>query len=207
MVLIKRRYDFIKGNVKEFRQACLNYIAKIQIHGPTLGMTEEEIAAEIARINKLLALMDARDQLEVQLKAAVKEVHVEKDDFVTYMRDRRETVRENPACTDAMWIDLGFNTTYASEDSSNLVPVLSAGIEADYPVLKCQKQSTDGWRVYSRTNGIGQFQLIGVSTIGKFIDARPKTDPEKSESREYYLFFVMKDEVVGQKSNIVELVL
>ncbi|WP_321282365.1 hypothetical protein [Marinifilum fragile] len=207
MVLIKKRYDFIKGNVKEFRQACLNYIAKIQIHGPILGMTEEEIAAEIARINKLLALMDARDQLEVQLKAAVKEVNVEKDDFVKYIRTRRDKVRENPACTEAMWIDLGFNTTYANEDSSNLVPELKASVEAEYPVLKCQKQSTDGWKVYSRINGSGQFQLLGVSTTGKYIDARPKADPEKSESREYYLFFMLKDEVVGQKSNIVELVL
>ncbi|MDQ2177055.1 hypothetical protein [Marinifilum sp. D714] len=207
MVLIKRRYDFIKGNVKEFRQACLNYIAKIQIHGPTLGMTEEEIAAEIARINKLLALMDARDQLEVQLKAAVKEVHVEKDDFVAYIRNRRETVRENPACTDAMWIDLGFNTTYASEDSADMVPELKARLEGEYPVLKCQKNSTDGWRVYSRIDGIGQFQLLGVSTTGKYMDVRPKADPGKSESREYYLFYMLKDEVIGQKSNIVELVL
>jgi len=207
MVLIKRRYDFIKGNVKEFRQACLNYIAKIQIYGSILGMTEEEIAAEIARIEKLLALMDAKDQLEVELKAKVKEVNVDKDDFVKYIRSRRDIVRKNPACTEAMWIDLGFNTTYVNEDSSNLVPVLKANIEADYPVLKCQKNSTDGWKVYSRVNGDGQFQLVGVSTTGKFIDARPKVDSQKSESREYYLFYMLKDEVVGQKSNVVELVL
>lgn len=110
---------------------------------------------------------------------------------------------------------------YSESDGQDLgliAPASSSIVAADYQskltlevhpgnvVLKFTKNGVDGVNIYARLRGESLWQKLSYDSMSPYIDNRPLAVAGQPEIREYTCIGVLRDEEIGQRSDIAETV-
>ena len=205
MTIIRKRHDFILGPENAYVYKAIVYKNKLKLHQVELGLTDEEVAADIAVMDKVIAAKEAKDIAVANASAKIEDLSQARTDLTHYMRNRRPQLMALSNYTAAMEIDLGLNITYTNQDTKDMQPKAKINLEGGYSAIKIQKKGTSGFRIYSRVNGEGHFKYLDTCTGTKYIYVREKIDLDKIELREYTFFFIVKDIKVGKESSVYKI--
>lgn len=205
MTVIRKRHDFILGPENAYVDKAIVYKNKLKLHQVELGLTDEQVAADIAVMDDVITKKEAKDIAVANSSAKIEDLSQARTDSTHYMRNRRPELMALPNYTAAMGIDLGLDITYSNKDTKDMQPKAKINLEGGYSAIKIQKEGTSGFRIYSRVNGEGHFKYLDTCTGTKYIDVREKIDQDKIELREYNFFFIVKDIKVGKESSVYKI--
>ncbi len=205
MTIIRKRHDFIAGSENEYVDKAIVYKNKLGIYQDILGLTDEDIAADIAVMDNLIAKKEAKDIALANSSAKIEDLNYAKSELTPYMRKRRVVIMDLPNYTKAIGIDLGIEVTFTNQDTKDMKPEAKLNLEGGYIAIRISKQNTGGVRIYSRINGVGHFKFLDTCTGTKYIDVREKIDADANELREYTFFYIIKDVKVGKESNVYKI--
>ncbi|MBY0426098.1 MAG: hypothetical protein K2Q22_10710 [Cytophagales bacterium] len=116
-------------------------------------------------------------------------------------------IKAHPNYTEAIGQDMGIIGTDISfmsddEDKPTLVTKKVGGVIQ----IKYVKGTADGIYLFSRRGSETEFSSLGVVTKTTYKDDRPNLIPGQPEKREYYAWFMKKDQKIGQESDTVSIV-
>ncbi|PXX98923.1 hypothetical protein DF185_16245 [Marinifilum breve] len=205
MTILKKRHDFIAGPENIYVDKAAVYKKKLPLYKDILGLTDEEIAADIAIMDDVIAKKEAKDIAVANASAKIEELNESRGVLTPYMRNRRVELMAKPNYTKAIGVDLGIEITYTNQDTADMKPEVKVKMQGGYPTIKISKQGTDGVRIYSRINGEGHFKYLDTCNGTQYIDVREKKDEQSYELREYTFFYIVKDTKVGKESNVYKL--
>lgn len=205
MTVIRKRHDFIVGPENAYVDKAVVYKNKLPIYKDVLGLTDEEIAADIAVMDDVISKKEAKDLAVANASSKVEGLNQSRSVLTPYMRNRRTEIMALPNYSKAIGIDLGIEISYTNQDTKNMKPEVKINMEGGYPAIKIFKQGTDGVRIYSRLNGEGKFAFLDTCNGTKYIDVRNKLDNSVFELREYTFFYMIKDAKVGKESNVYKI--
>jgi hypothetical protein len=202
---IVHRNDFIESSEDAYITKAITYKSKLLQYKDILGIDDETVAKETTMIDKVLECKRLKDEAQQNAKARVKGFKNSQKTLTSYMRKRRLEMQTLSAYTDEIGIDMGLETTYTSIDTKDLVPEIQLNLEGGNPTIRFKKQGTDGIRIFSRLNAEGAFTFLDTCSGSSYKDIRLKTNPLEPELREYYVFYTLKGETVGQQSQTVQI--
>jgi hypothetical protein len=200
MAIIRKRHDFIEGPENAYVDKTIVYRMKLKLYQEELGLTDEEVAADIAVMDKVISKKEAKDIAVANASAKIEDFKQARTEETHYMRNRRPELMAKPNFTKAIGIDMGIAITYSNQDTKDLQPEAKINSEGGYPAIKISKKGTSGFRIYSRVNGEGHFKYLDTCSGTKYIDVREKIDSQAFELREYTFFYIVKDVKVGKES-------
>ncbi|MCZ4695819.1 hypothetical protein DWB61_13905 [Ancylomarina euxinus] len=90
-------------------------------------------------------------------------------------------------------------------DTDKQSPTLKDSQVVGVPQIRYDKSVFDGIRIFTRVGDEANFDNGQIITQTKFKDTRARIDPSKPETREYYAYYVIKDKIVGKRSNIIKI--
>ena len=116
-------------------------------------------------------------------------------------------IRVAPGYTEAVGADLGIvgaDTSTSDAPDMTARPTAKAHAIAAYQVqVDFSKGRFDGVFIESRRTGETDWTGLGVDNYSPFIDTRPLLEAGKPEVREYRLRYVLRDQPVGDWSDII----
>ena len=112
-------------------------------------------------------------------------------------------IKANSNYTEAMGEDLGI---IAPEDTTTLgAPELKIEMKGGNPVISFVKSKSDGIRLYGKRGTETTFAFLAVDTRSPYTDSRPNETPGTPEPREYYAYYIQRDEQVGSQSAVISI--
>jgi hypothetical protein len=82
-------------------------------------------------------------------------------------------------------------------------PVLKVKMDGIHPSIGCVKSGFDAVELWSKRGEEKEFTRLATVTHLPYFDNRPNTTPAQAEQRDYYAYFLKKNEVVGSQSAAV----
>ena len=158
MTIIRKRHDFILGPENAYVDKAIVYKSKLTFYKEILGLTDEEIIADMAVMDNVITKKAAKDIAVANASAKIEDLRLARKDLTAYMRKRRPELMAMPNYDTAVEIDLGLDITFSNQDTKDMQPKAQTSSEGGYPAIKIQKNGTDGFRIYSRVNGEGHFK-------------------------------------------------
>jgi hypothetical protein len=111
------------------------------------------------------------------------------------------------AYNDTIGKELGLVGSRLVTEWDSLKPTLSTQLKPDgRVVISFSKGKTNGIHLFCRRGSQTEFEFLGVDTASPYYDTRPNENVGQNEKREYYAVFFVKDELVGDRSDIVSVV-
>ncbi len=173
----------------------------------TIGMPADDRTAFLAAIAAIKAkatlIVDAMDTLE-ELTAgfpAILEQHLP----VVRAEIKRDKTR--PACTLEIQTQLDWIGPVQNVDPAHARPSITIEAQRGRVVVNGKKPGFDAVNIYSRKKGDVQWKLIAVRKRRfPYYDESPLAVADTPEVREYMAIGVVKDEEIGQMSEIKEVV-
>jgi hypothetical protein len=116
-------------------------------------------------------------------------------------------IKASPAYTDVIGNELGIIGTEDTTDFSELKPSLKIQSIGGEVVVSFKKNKTDGVRIYNRRGSEAAFTFLASDTESPYVDNRSKLNPLQPAKREYFAYYIIKDDQIGQQSDIAEFTL
>ncbi|MDO7845917.1 hypothetical protein Q5H92_06085 [Hymenobacter sp. M29] len=94
---------------------------------------------------------------------------------------------------------LELNTTAGkpAERVAAEAPVLKVKMDGIHPSIGCLKRSFDAVQIWCCRTGEKAFTLLATVTHLPYFDNRPNVDPAVAEQRDYYAYYLKKNEVAS----------
>lgn len=220
--------DFFPQKLGDQRNWLENYREQIAVHGPTLGMTAAEVAAEQAAVDAQIAAVDIAIAAE---NAASKAITDRNDAAIINVGRIRATSRRNKtssAYTEGIGQSLGIEGSDSDFDAENYKPKGEAKVLPGEVRIKFVKAGADGVAIYCKVTAadagtpagnsspgpalppaqaeLAQYKKIGTDYHSPYADTAPLRTPGRPETREYYLRGIVDDVEIGVYSNIIRVV-
>ncbi|WP_372644491.1 hypothetical protein [Ancylomarina sp.] len=198
--------EYLKKKVKEYIQKGETFLERVSSYYGTVLTDETEIAPFKTAF---LAFKDAYDRKEAinnQKKSLTLECHEKQEVSTAGIRDLRKLIEASPLCTPAIMEDLGLNNTKRYFETDEQKPELTPKLVAGTPQVKYRKNGFTGIRLFCIINN-GEFRYEETVITNIYKDTRPRINPNLPEVREYYAYYLENDKIVGQKSNMVKIIL
>ncbi|MEI8201640.1 MAG: hypothetical protein WCH34_01420 [Bacteroidota bacterium] len=185
------------------RAWAVTYKEGIGTHGTTLGLTAPQIAAEQAKCDDMISAID--DAESAMADALEKNSEKEKaiKDSMDFLRPKIKDHKNNANYTEAIGKALGVIGAERTLDPTTVkttvhVKKVFAGIEVKFTLEGC-----GGGYIYCKRGAETAFAMYKYITHPQTIDDRPNLAGAASEQRQYYVVLAIKDNEVGQASDIV----
>ncbi|WP_372645831.1 hypothetical protein [Ancylomarina sp.] len=205
MGLIKVILDYIKKDAKSFQERSDNFKAKIDSYLETFGLTAEQVSPLISVLDEITAANIEKAEINrARMAATLKCTNLHRTGE-KLVREFRRLIMLSPNCTDDSLEDLGLKPGVRYIDTDKQAPTLKENQVAGVPQIRYDKSSFDGIRIFCRVGDQENFDKGQIVTQTKYNDIRPRVDPSKPETREYYAYYILKDQIVGKRSNIVKI--
>lgn len=183
-----------------------NFRNKFRLYGTDYGL----LAAEIADLEQQCtameqSILDAAAQKDMLAKSiAVKKA--QKAIFSAKARKSANRIKAHQNYTLGIGHELGIITPAMTFDKKSYKPVLSIKIVGRILRVKYQKKGVDSVNIYRRRKGEVTWQLVARSTRSPYEHRIQLENPAIPEHWEYRAVGVIKDEEIGQPSDIVEVI-
>jgi hypothetical protein len=99
--------------------------------------------------------------------------------------------------------DLKIIGVAAEMDLENYKPEIAAKIVGGEIRVTFKKKGVEGVNVYGRLRGASAWRKLAFDSSSPYVDTEPLANPAVPETREYKAMGVIKDEEIGQPSDIV----
>lgn len=129
--------------------------------------------------------------------------------IVPRLRKLIQRIKAAPNYTEAIGQDLDIigTETNAPDDIANAKPTAKGFPQPGSQVrIEFNKGNFDGVLVEGRRKGDADWTALGQDLYSPFIDTRAPAQPGTPEVREYRLRFILRDEAVGEWSDIIAVV-
>jgi hypothetical protein len=205
--------------------------SKIDTHAPVLAITQADIktlktdAAAVDWVSKALPAIRASAQqftsfkdnlLDGQAGAAALVIPVlltlpaapaaVPAGVVSRTRALVQRIKKSPGYTEAIGKDLGIIGATETNDAAPK-PTFKAVVQPSFGVrLDWVKGKHSGVTIQCKRAGDTDWVTLGRDNYSPYVDERPPVTPGASESRQYRMRYLDKDEEVGEWSDVVAVV-
>lgn len=209
-----------------------NFAERLPTHATALGLTQAEVAAvqaDNAMLSYLVGDLVRAYETALQVQAAYKNLikdgpvgaqggglppgptlpaapAVVAPGIVPRLRQTVARIKAAPAYTEAIGADLGIadSAPPPAVPDSSAKPAAKASVLASGQVqVEFSKGRFDGVLIEGRRVGEAEWRGLGTDNYSPFVDARPLQQAGVPEVREYRLRYVLRDEPVGEWSDII----
>lgn len=126
------------------------------------------------------------------------------NDVFGRIRQLVRAIKANPNYTEAIGDALKIIGSESEDNPDTWKPVLKAEMKAGSPDIKWTKGQSSGIKLWvDRGNGQG-FTFLAIDTIPDFLDTHPLPPQGQSALWKYQAIYILKDEEVGQMSDVLE---
>jgi hypothetical protein len=205
MGLIKVILDYIKKDAKSFQERSDNFKGKIDQYLETFGITAEQVSPLVSVLDEITAANIEKAEINRARMAATLKCSNLHRVGEKAVREFRRLIMLSPNCTDDSLENLGLKPGVRYVDTDKQSPTLKDSQVAGVPQIRYDKSVFDGMRIFTRVGDEESFDKGQIITQTKYKDIRPRVDPSKPETREYYAYYVLKDKIVGKRSNIIKI--
>lgn len=198
--------DFIPTKEEDYFVKTENFCAKAPTYVAEGVLPETETADLINEIEKLTELRVRKNRILSEAKRATTNYTLQKKRVDKKLRKFRKKVEINEKATTKNLVDLGLTNTERIEDITYCAPKLKVTMVGGSPQISYTKNAFDGIKLFCKRNG-KEYDFSALITKSKFLDDRKRLTHKQSEIREYFAFYSLNGQLVGQKSETVAIVL
>ena len=196
--------DFLPKRDSDLNAYETTFAAKYPAIASQLGIAAENASATIGLITEHQTAYSTMNEKKAESKSAVQINSVAKVKAVTEIRRVAQLVKSSLGYTEAIGRELGIiGTPEPTADLENIKPTLNYKIVGGNIVIAFDKQKMDGVKIYSKRSADANFEYLATDTSSPYEDNSPKINPALPEERQYYAYYILDDEQVGQQSDII----
>ncbi len=199
--------DYIPNNEGDYGDWLQNLWTKLPTHGPALGMTSEQISALRGLIGDQQALHTETETSRAHATAMEAQERSGKETLNADLRARVRHWKTVAGWSQMVGEDLKLIGVAAELDLENYKPEIAAKIVGGEIRITFKKKGVDGVNVYCRLRGTSAWRKLAFDSSSPYVDTEPLANPTVPETREYKAMGVVKDEEIGQPSDIVSVTL
>ena len=122
------------------------------------------------------------------------------------VRARTNLIKASAGYTEGIGQELGIIGATKRVDVVNYKPSIKVELIAGVIRISFKKNNTDGINLYRRRKGELQWQFVARDTVSPYEDRIQLQNPGQPEHWEYRAIAVLKDQEIGQPSDVVEVV-
>jgi hypothetical protein len=200
--------DYIPQSYPNLDDWCAKQAAELTAPlGIAIGMTDPERAAYLAAVDTVKTAVAPIVDIMNQLDELTANFPMILDAQLPLIRAAIKRAKTSPGCTPAIQTQLDWIGAVQNVDPARSRPSIT--IEAQRARVKVdgRKPGFEAVNIYSRKKGDVQWKLIAVRKRKfPYYDESPLAVANAPEAREYMAIGVVKDEEVGQMSEIKEVV-
>ncbi len=126
--------------------------------------------------------------------------------IVAKIRARTNLIKASAGYTEGIGQELGIIGTTKKVDVVNHKPIIKVELIASVVRISFKKNNTDGINLYRRRKGELEWQFVARDTISPYEDRIQLQQPGQPEHWEYRAIAVLKDQEIGQPSDVVEVI-
>lgn len=123
------------------------------------------------------------------------------------IRAKTNLIKASSGYTEGMGQELGIIGTTTKVDVVNYKPLLKVELIAGVVRISFKKNNTDGVNIYRRRKGSLTWEFLARDTVSPYEDRIQLQNPGQPEHWEYRAIAVIKDQEIGQPSDVVEIVI
>ena len=199
--------DFIptgNGNIDAFQE---NLVSKVGIHTSALGLDPDQVNASIQIINENRVSYTKMNSKKAESKAATEDYYNDRKKAIAEIRRLAKQIKSSKTYTTGIGDDIGvIGPEQQFKSSVEKKPVLKASVNGNVIKIKFQKEGTHGIKLYSKRGSETEFTFLAINFASPYSDKREKMDPAKPEQREYYAYYFETDGELGQRSDVLKIV-
>lgn len=204
---MKRIYNsFVPKKDADIAVWARNFITKIAVIGPKVGLTQDQITKLQQYAQELVDAVDKVEQKKREQEQAVTAKDAAKIDTMQALRTGIANLKTLDGYTDDLGGELGIIGGSATMDGD----AIKAGIRlktSNHAVkVLFNKRRQPGVNIYSRPKGTNGWDKLGYDVASPFLDTRPLADATKPEVREYMVICSNGKEEIGKPSDIATIV-
>jgi hypothetical protein len=201
---MEHQYYFPK-TYPEIRKWLVNYKARIAENGAALGMSPDDITHEQNFCDAMILAIDTADFAKSEAKKRQEEKVASIKENTNVLFPLITTHKANTGYTEGIGKDLGVIGTEISFDPSTVKTNVNLkktplGIEISFNLNHCESGN-----IYCKRAQETDFTFLKRVTHPHTIDTRENANGADSEVRNYYVFLLLNDEEVGQRSDIASI--
>ncbi|MBC8385250.1 MAG: hypothetical protein H8E57_07000 [Candidatus Cloacimonetes bacterium] len=200
--MIVRRKDFIKTKNADYVISIKTFRGKFPDYYAALGYSEVEKDDIIGEIDKCVNAFDDKTDKQNAAEAAVSKFINSKKELTAMLRLNAPRIKSAPPYTEEMGKILDIVGEEIIIDTDTMQPKLKIKILGDLTNLKWKKGYSEGVNIYSKRGDEADFTFLARDTASPYHDTRENLISGKSETREYYAFYIIDDVQVGLRSGI-----
>lgn len=197
--------DYIKKKEKDYLQKGETFLERIVNY---YDVVASETEVEPFK-NAFMAYKDTyekKESINNQKKAITLECHEKHEVSTASIRNLRKLIMNSPNCTPAILEDLGLNNSKRYIETDEQSPNLTLKLVTGIPQIKYKKMPFKGIRLFCIINK-GEYKYEETVITNVYKDTKPRINPNVPELREYYAYYIDNNEIAGQKSNTVKIIL
>ena len=173
----------------------------------TIGMTAGERAAFLAAVDTVKTAVAPIVDLMQQLDELTANFPVILDAQMPVIRAAIKRAKTSPGCTPAIQTQLDWIGAAHTQHPGTSRPTIDAEAQRGRVKISGKKPGFEAVNIYSRKKGDVSWKLIAVRKRKfPYYDESPLAVPNTPEVREYMAIGVIKDEEIGEMSEIKEVV-
>ena len=199
--------DFIprgNGNIDAFQE---NLVTKVGIHTSALGLDPDQVNASIQIINENRVSYTKMNSKKAESKAATEDYYNDRKKAIAEIRRLAKQIKSSKTYTTGIGDDIGvIGPEQQFKSSVEKKPVLKASVNGNMVKINFRKEGTHGIKLYSKRGSETEFTFLAINFASPYSDKREKMDPAKPEQREYYAYYFETDGELGQRSDVLKIV-
>lgn len=200
--------DYIPRTDAELITWLTNFKLKLPDIAATLMLPMERVYELIYKIdNYIQSIHNATTKKEEYSKAVADKNDLGKD-TVKAIRAEANLLKAMNGFTEGMGQELGIFGTTTSIDTINYKPKIKLDVLARGIIrIAFVKGNIDGINIYRRRKGSLTWEFVARDTVSPYEDRIQLQVPGQPEHWEYCAIAVIKDQEIGQPSDVVEVVI
>lgn len=198
--------SFFPAHDNELLAWAINYKDTIELYAATLGMSPDEVAAEIADCEALIDAIKNINTIKAQLHAAKENRDAVIATRGSHLRAKISQHKTSLNYTTAIGENLKVVHHRPVVDYSSYKANLRAELFAGHVRIRFFKRGVEGINLYYRKKESEDWNLVSRITASPFDHLFVLEIPHQAEHLEYRAFGVVKDQEVGIASDIVEII-
>lgn len=203
---MKQFIHFVPGSNGRLSGWAANYKEKIALYGPALGLTAEQIATQQAAAQGIIHTLNKIEQKKSELGQATVAKKLFRDNEFKVIRGAAAGYKKVAGYTEDIGRELGVVGTEVTVATEDLKPSVRLKMEPGLVKVFFNKRKMYGVSIFSRLQGMGEWQELSSEVISPYKDKRPLAESGKPEVREYMARCYDGRIDVGQQSDVASIV-
>lgn len=198
--------DYLPHGDAELLIWLANFKSKISLYGSEFDMPQNDIAEISTESTELEQAVQDANMKKEEAARAISFKNERRANFLKNIRKEVARIKAHKKYTEAIGQELGIVGAGKSFDATSYKPTLTAEITGGVVRIKFQKKGVDGVNIYHRKRGEGVWRFLARDTRSPYEDRIKLENPTQPEHWEYRAYGVIKDDEIGQPSDVVEVI-